>query len=163
MKFFNLLLAISFFSLFIALSSCNQTSENVNVSEDSITSENNVKSDFTIEVYNFHRTNRCQTCTAIGESGKKAVNNYFFNEKEQGIVKFNDINLDDEVNNKLAEKFEATGSSLYILTKNKDNETIENLTEFAFLTAVDQPDMLIEAIKTNIQEKLNQMSKKPNV
>lgn len=106
-----------------------------------------------IEVYNFYGKNRCKTCIAIGTNSKLALQENFKKEMVKGSVKFIEVNIDDEKNKKLAEKFEATGSSLYVMSIVDGEEFIENLTDFAFMTAAENPEVFKKGIVANINDK----------
>lgn len=82
-----------------------------------------------IQVIQFHSENRCMTCNKIEALTLETLKNY-------PELQFKLINVDDTKNEKIAEQFEATGTSLFLynpVTKNK-----LNLTEFAFMTAGDE-------------------------
>lgn len=76
-----------------------------------------------IEVFLFHPTRRCVTCIAIGKMAGETVNEYFRPELRDGKVEFREINIDLPENSELAEKFQASGSSLFInaISNGKDN------------------------------------------
>lgn len=67
-----------------------------------------------LEIYYFHRTQRCSTCMAIGRYARELVQQKFADEVEQGVVDFREINLDLPENAALADKFQAGGQSLFI-------------------------------------------------
>jgi len=74
-------------------------------------------------------TSKCMTCNKIEALTLETLKNY-------PELQFKLINVDDAKNEKIAEQFEATGTSLFLynpVTKNK-----LNLTEFAFMTAGDE-------------------------
>ena len=67
-----------------------------------------------IEIYHFHPTNGCPTCTAIGNYAEDTVNQYFPEELENKKILFAHINFQDQKNEELVKRFEVTGSSLMI-------------------------------------------------
>jgi len=67
-----------------------------------------------VEVYHFHPTNGCRTCTAIGDYAEETVNKYYPAEIESKKLVFDHINFQDPKNADLVKKFEVTGSSLMI-------------------------------------------------
>ncbi len=67
-----------------------------------------------VEVYHFHPTNGCRTCTAIGDYAEETVKKYYPNELENKKLVFDHINFQDPKNADLVKKFEVTGSSLMI-------------------------------------------------
>ena len=120
---------------------CNNPQINNNSSSDDSTKIEN------IEVYYFHGTRRCVTCIAVGEVSSELVkSNYEDNEN----VKFIEINIDEPGNEELVEKFQVSGSGLYVF----NGKDIENITAFAFQYARANPDKLkdklIELINKNL-------------
>jgi hypothetical protein len=86
-----------------------------------------------IEVIDFHSTHRCMTCNAIENNTKYTLETYFPEELAANKITFKVINVDEEANFKLAEKFEATGTSLYLNIIVDGKETKIDLTDFAFM------------------------------
>jgi hypothetical protein len=81
-----------------------------------------------VEVYHFHRTQQCYSCIRLGELAEKTVNTYFTNELLSGALVFGHINYELPENSALSEKFEPSGSSLWIGTTigsefNKEEDT----------------------------------------
>lgn len=67
-----------------------------------------------VEVFLFHRTQRCATCIAIGKLSGQTVEEKFGPEVLGGKVVFREVNIDEPQNKELAEKFQASGSALFI-------------------------------------------------
>ena len=67
-----------------------------------------------VEVFLFHRTQRCTTCIAIGKLSGQTVEERFGQEVLSGKVVFREVNVDEPQNKELAEKFKASGSALFI-------------------------------------------------
>jgi len=67
-----------------------------------------------VEVFLFHRTQRCTTCIAIGKLSGQTVEERFAQEVMGGKISFREVNIDDPQNKELAEKFKAGGSALFI-------------------------------------------------
>ena len=109
---------------------CNSSQNNENLAKDDKTSK--VEK---VEVYYFHGTRRCTTCIAIGEVSSELVKSKYGNNKS---VKFIEINIDEPGNEELAEKFQVSGSGLYVY----NGEDIENITAYAFQYARTNPDKL---------------------
>ena len=76
-----------------------------------------------VEVFMFHATSRCATCIAIGQLTGATINEYFSDEIASGKIEFREVNVDLSENKELAEKFQASGSSLKInaIYDNKDH------------------------------------------
>ena len=120
---------------------CNNPQSNNNSSSDDSTKIEN------IEVYYFHGTRRCVTCIAVGEVSSELVKSKY---EDNENVKFVEINIDEPGNEELVEKFQVSGSGLYVF----NGKDIENITAFAFQYARANPDKLkdklIELIDKNL-------------
>ena len=88
-----------------------------------------------LEVYYFHGTRRCVTCIAVGEVSSELVKSKYGNNPN---VKFIEINIDEPGNEELVEKFQVSGSGLYVY----NGKDIQNVTAFAFQHARTNPDKL---------------------
>ncbi len=108
-----------------------------------------------IEVIDFHSTHRCMTCNAIESNTKYTLDTYFANELKSGKITFQSINVDEEKNYKMAEKFEAAGTSLFLNIVINNKETIINLTDFAFSKGRDK-----EVFSGLLKAKIDKLLKK---
>ena len=103
-----------------------------------------------IEVLDFHSTHRCMTCNAIEANTKYTLNTYFAKELKEDKISFQVINVDEKENEKIAEKFEASGTSLILNVIKNGKETQINLTDFAFMKGNDQ-----EAFSKELKAKID--------
>lgn len=106
-----------------------------------------------IELIDFHSTHRCMTCNAIEANALYTLETYFAKELKDGKISFQSVNIDEEVNYAMAEKFEASGTSLFLNVIVKGQESIINLTDFAFKYGRDQ-EVFSEELKLKIDEQL---------
>ena len=106
-------------------------------------------------VYNFHVTNRCASCIAIEEATKKTLNLYFASELKQGRIKVNVLNVDDNANAAISEKYQVFGSGLIITRLLNGKETTADLTAEGFKYARSKEEKFIEILKNKISEFLN--------
>ncbi|MDD3190489.1 MAG: nitrophenyl compound nitroreductase subunit ArsF family protein [Candidatus Pacebacteria bacterium] len=85
--------------------------------------ENSQSESDMVQIYLFHSTRRCSTCIAIGQYAGETVNEFYREEIASGKIEFREINMDLPENKGLTERFQASGSSLYINTiiDGKDN------------------------------------------
>lgn len=67
-----------------------------------------------VEVLYFHGKQRCATCMAIEKNAKEAVEAQFADELKNGTVVFKAIDISKAENEKIAEKYEVTWSSLFV-------------------------------------------------
>ncbi|MFH1427864.1 MAG: nitrophenyl compound nitroreductase subunit ArsF family protein [Patescibacteria group bacterium] len=88
-----------------------------------------------IEVIHFHGTYQCFSCITVGELALKTIKEKFPEEYEQGKIVYEDINVDLRENKEIAEKYGATGSSLYInnIADGQDNIK-EDITVWRLIT-----------------------------
>lgn len=115
--------------------------------------ENNAKQSV-VMIYNFHVTNRCASCIAIEEATTKTLNTYFSAEVKQGRIKRQIVNVDDEKNNKISEKYQAFGSGLFLTRVFQGKETTTDMTGDGFKFAKNKEDRFIELLKFQIKEYL---------
>lgn len=135
-KFF----AVLAFSLI--LTSCNGQDKNKETSLNKSVSK--------IEVLDFHSTHRCMTCNAIEANTKYTLKTYFSKELKNNKITFQAINVDEKKNEKIAEKFEASGTALFLNVIKNGKETQINLTDFAFMKGNDQ-----EAFSKELKSKID--------
>ncbi len=103
-----------------------------------------------VEVLDFYGTHRCVTCKAIEANSKYTLENFFPEEVKAGKLSFKTINVDDEANWDLAEKFEATGTALFLNVVDKNGkESHINLTDFAFAKGTNK-----EAFSSELKDKI---------
>ncbi|MFT5164868.1 MAG: hypothetical protein ACI8P3_000091 [Saprospiraceae bacterium] len=107
-----------------------------------------------IEVIDFYGTHRCVTCEAIEANAKYTVETYFQEEVKSGKVTFKTVNVDKEKNYAIAERFEATGTALFINVVKDGKEQHIDLTNFAFAKGRNQ-----EAFSTELKEKIKEQLK----
>lgn len=108
-----------------------------------------------VEVLYFHAKQRCATCMAIEKNTKDVIETQFADELENGTVIFRIIDISEPENEKIADKYEVTWSSLFVSQWKDGKETYENLTEYAFANARTSP----ETFKSGLTEKINELLK----
>lgn len=145
MKQFRILTILA---LSIMLFSCNGKAQNEQ--SKSLTSKNK------IEVIDFHSTHRCMTCNAIEANTEYTLNTYFKEELKSGKITFHSINVDEEENYEMAEKYEASGTSLFLNIVIDGSETKINLTNFAFSKGKNKEEFS-EALKAKIDLQLKKL------
>lgn len=107
-----------------------------------------------IELIDFYSTHRCVTCKAIEANAKYTVETYFQDAVKNGKLEFKTVNVDEKKNYGVAEKFEATGTALFINVIKDGQEQHIDLTNFAFAKGTDR-----EAFSTELKEKISEQLK----
>jgi|WetSurMetagenome_2_1015567.scaffolds.fasta_scaffold1385238_1 hypothetical protein len=102
----------------------------------------------------FHAEHRCPTCLSIEANTKKTLDTYFAKQLKDGTIKFKVLNVEDSKNQKLVEKYQAEGSSLYLTTVTGKKETTNDLTNFAFSYSRNEPEKFIAGLKEEIEKDL---------
>ena len=121
--------------LFATFFSCkNEVKEEVKITENKVQTE--------IQFIQFHTEHRCITCNAIEKLSKETI-------KGNETITFVLYNVDDEKNAKVAEQFEAAGTSLYLY--NSKTKATKDLTEMAFMYAKNEGDKF----KTELQKEIS--------
>ncbi|MCD4675427.1 MAG: nitrophenyl compound nitroreductase subunit ArsF family protein [Desulfobacula sp.] len=106
-----------------------------------------------IDIYYFHKTQRCQTCLSIEENTKITLDLYFENELKDGSIKFICIDYEDGPEKELIEKYMADSPALYLTKTKKGKETKKDLTDFAFDNSLHKPDKF----KSGLRDKINKL------
>ena len=109
-----------------------------------------------IEVIDFYGTHRCVTCEAIEANTKYTVEHYYPTEQKEGKVEFKTVNVDKEENYNMAERFEATGTALFINVIKGGKETHIDLTNFAFAKGNDK-EVFSQELKAKIDNELTKL------
>jgi len=103
-----------------------------------------------IDVYYFHRTNRCATCLSIEENTKNALETYFADELKDGTIKFYSICYEGETDKEAIEKYKADAPGLYLTKLKKGKETTKDVTDFAFDNSLHNGDKFKEGLRDRI-------------
>jgi len=138
----NIIILISI-SLIISLMSCSSsTNEKKDIVVTTPTDD--------IYVYYFHYSHRCETCVAVEEESKKALNELYPTEMETGKIVFQSIDMDEKEGEELAKTMEIPGQTLIFIKK----ETSIDITNEGFLYAVSESEKLKSKIKETVDELL---------
>ena len=106
-----------------------------------------------VEVIYFYGKQRCMTCRSIEKNAKQLLDAKFAEQMKLGKVVWRVVDISKRENKALAEKYEVSWSSLFVVQHNGSKETAENLTEFAFSTSLRQADKF----KADLAAKINQL------
>lgn len=101
-----------------------------------------------VEVYYFHNERRCATCVAVEDESVKALNELYPEKMKSGEITFLSVNIEDDANKGLTEKFEISGQTLLVVKGTRQ----ENLTNTAFMYATTKPEKLKKAIGEAIEK-----------
>jgi hypothetical protein len=141
---------LSFSLLFLLLISC--TSETKNTQSTSKNANDTVEK--RVDLYAFHGTRQCTTCKNMKAFTKATLDKYFAKEIKAGLLTYQIIDVDEETNFELAEKFEATGTALMVNNIQKGKEDIEDWSDFAFEFANGDQAVFESKLKQMLSEKL---------
>lgn len=140
-------------STILLLAACNNSdtkAENETAKAEAVTS---VKKQNRLDVYCFHGTRQCETCKNMKANTKTALDKYFAAQLKDSTIVFTIVDVDDEKNEKLAEKFQATGTALMINKVVDGKDSIIDWSDFAFEKANDN-EVFISGLKTRIDAAL---------
>ncbi len=144
MKYLNFLSLV----LMLTLTACQGQDKSKTISTDQSISK--------IEVIDFYGTHRCVTCEAIEVNTKFTVDNYYPAEQEKGTIVFKTVNVDKDENYDIAERFEASGTALFINVIKDGTETHIDLTNFAFSKGKDK-EVFSKELKVKIDNELKKL------
>lgn len=133
----------------ILLISCGNSTE-----KKTETASTDVKQADRIEVLYFHGAQRCVTCKAIESNTKALLDSLYSNEIASGKIVYKIIDISQKENEEVADKYEVTWSSLFVNRWKNGTEEVNNMTEFGFANAKNDPDSFKNGIKIKIDELL---------
>lgn len=107
-----------------------------------------------VEVLYFHGKQRCATCIAIENNTLAVMKENLSEQVKKGEVVFKVIDISKKENEKIAEKYEVTWSSLFVVRYKNGQETAENMTQFAFGNARRSPEVFKEGLVKTINDML---------
>ena len=105
-----------------------------------------------VEVVYFHRAQRCYSCIHAEEGIRYTVETYFADELASGKVTFKVINVADEENAAIVNKYGAYTSSLFINTVRDGADHIEEVTDIWLFLGNDE--VFTEVVKNKIEKSL---------
>ena len=105
-----------------------------------------------VEVYYFHRTKRCATCTSIEKVVKETLDTEYKKELKSGDVVFKSVDFQADTEHSYVKKFAIENPTLRIVYHKKKKETVVDLTDDAFEYAYSEP----EKLKKKLMEKINE-------
>jgi hypothetical protein len=107
-----------------------------------------------LQIVYFHAKNRCPTCISIEDNTKKTLDTYFAAQLKDGTIKLQVLDVSEEKNEKMVEKYQAEGSSLYLTRIAGKKETTTDFTNFAFSYSRNQAEKFIAGLKAEIEKNL---------
>lgn len=107
-----------------------------------------------VEVVYFHRAQRCSNCIYLESCVTSTVNTYFQDELASGELVFKVLNVQDEANAAMIEKYGAYGSSLFINEVIDGIDHIEHVTDIWFVVGDDEA--CFSLVKGEIEEHLGE-------
>lgn len=108
-----------------------------------------------IEILYFHGAKRCATCIAIENEMKKIAETDFAGQIATGELHFRIIDITKPENEALADRYEATWSSLLLSRWRDGQEAVTDLTEFAFANARTNPEKFKAELRAKIRKQLD--------
>lgn len=108
-----------------------------------------------IEVIYFYGKQRCSTCMAMEKFAKEAVDSAFADKSKDGKIIFKSVDITTPEGEKLADLFEVSSSSLYIVDNNPDNPEKIDMTAFGFRNARNNREVYKQGIIDQINKFLD--------
>ena len=139
-------------SLLVLLFAFNAIACNNTQSNETLISNDSMEEVKKIEVYYFHYTRRCATCRTVENVTKSILEELYPKDMKTGAIAFISINLEEDDNKSLAEKYQVSGQTLLFVS---GSETV-NLINKGFMYARNNPDKLKEEIKKTVDDLLTQ-------
>lgn len=108
----------------------------------------NEKQDF-IEIYYFHRTERCATCNSIEEGISSTLERYK-KEISKGDLVFMSLNFEEDKDSEIIKIYEIESPTLLLIYNNKGEKKFLDLTEEAFSNALRNPSKFKKTLRKSI-------------
>ncbi len=105
-----------------------------------------------VNIVYFHRTNRCHSCKYCEAQTRATLNTYFSDELASGKITFLSVDVQDESNATIIEKYGAYGPQLFISFLNGGTESITEVQEF--WDFIDDDDSFSNLIIDKVNEAL---------
>jgi hypothetical protein len=105
-----------------------------------------------VEVVYFHRSHRCYGCLYAGDKVRYTIDTYFADKLASGELVFMTINVQDDANAAIVNKYGAYTSSLFMNKVVDGVDHIEAVTGIWFLLGKDQE--FVDLVKSEIEERL---------
>lgn len=138
-------LIVIFIATCYAQAQCCDKAEETKAENKACCSSDSSKVETKVAAYYFHTSRRCETCKAVEAVSKEAAEEY-----SKAKVPFLSVDVEDESQQALVEKYKVSGQTLLIVGKGK---TVD-LTTDAFINARSNPDKLKAKIKETIDTML---------
>jgi thiol-disulfide isomerase/thioredoxin len=107
-----------------------------------------------VDVVYFHRTQRCPTCIYAEEQTRYTLETYFKDELDSGKVTFQSINVQDEANADILEKYNNPSYlTLCINTVRDGTDHIEEVTDIWLVIGDDEA--FVEIVKSKVEKSLS--------
>jgi hypothetical protein len=106
-----------------------------------------------VDVVYFHRTQRCYTCLYAEEHTRYTLETYFADELASGRVTFQSIDVQDEANADIVNKYGAYTSSLFSNTIKDGSDHIEQVTDIWLVIGADEA--FVEIVKSKVEKSLS--------
>jgi hypothetical protein len=100
-----------------------------------------------VNIYYFHNTRRCATCSAIEKVAQETIDKHFADRKKAGTITFQSLNIEKEEGKKVGDKIGVTEQSLVLTNGSKTMD----LTNQAFMYARSKPEKLQSTIKAAVK------------
>lgn len=140
--------ALLMLALAMGMFSC--STKNTETQTDQAQVAENVKDH--VELVYFHGKQRCITCRAIEKYSQEVVDSLVTSGVPADELTFNVVDINE--NEAMADSYEVTGSSLYLVKFDNGQETRDNLTEFGFGYAKNKPDVFKQGLTDKIKTAL---------
>ena len=145
--------SLLFIITIITLLSCNNSNTQVETEVLKVESQPSISIKNYVEIYCFHGTRQCETCKNMKANTKTTLDTYFASQLKDSSVIFKIIDVDDIKNEKIAEKYQATGTALMINKVVNGKDSIMDWSDFAFEKANNEAEYIPE-LRTKLQSVL---------
>lgn len=104
-----------------------------------------------LEIYYFHRSERCLTCSSI-EAGVVSALSKYGKEIKKGNIVFQSINIEEDLDNEIVKIRKIESPTLIYIYNIKGERKFLDLTEQAFTYARANPKQFIKILRDKIND-----------
>ena len=110
-----------------------------------------------IEFVYFHGGQRCISCRSIESKTVALLDSLYSKEKANRKIIYQMIDISKKENEAITDKYEVAWSSLFVNSWKDGKEHVNNMTEFSFANARNEPEKFKEGIRSKIDNLLKQL------
>ena len=111
-------LVVIFIAQYVSYAQCCNKTEDAKTTAKTCCSADSSKTETTVTAYYFHTSRRCETCKAVEAVSQEAIQEY-----TKCKVPFSSIDIEEQGQQALVEKYQVSGQTLLIVSNGENGES----------------------------------------